>query len=181
MGDDRDASEPFFDGARGSAIECAACLDASVAKGVASLDRIQAGKELLVRIVAMHDQTAHALRSLNNTGSTSAQQASRRHSSTTTSTSTIDQGSKAILGKILAGRIRCQAGRRRSFSAPIVVSVHVDVPTEGDQVISQKVAMKSSSSATSSEGEIAKSMKKSGPPYWQGAIVAAHPKIEMVS
>ena len=53
MGDDRDASEPFFDGARGSAIECAACLDASVAKGVASLDRIQAGKELLVRIVAM--------------------------------------------------------------------------------------------------------------------------------
>jgi len=43
----------FFDDARGSALECAACLDASVAKGVASLDRIQAGKEMLVRIVAM--------------------------------------------------------------------------------------------------------------------------------
>ena len=43
----------FFDDARGSAIECAACLDASVAKGFASLDRIQAGKEMLVRIVAM--------------------------------------------------------------------------------------------------------------------------------
>jgi hypothetical protein len=30
-----------------------ACLDASVAKGFACLDRTQAGKEMLVRIVAM--------------------------------------------------------------------------------------------------------------------------------
>ena len=43
----------FFDDARGSAIECAACLDASVAKGLAALDRIGPGKEMLVRIVAM--------------------------------------------------------------------------------------------------------------------------------
>jgi hypothetical protein len=43
----------FFADARGSAFECAACLDASVAKGLASLDRIQEGKEMLVRIVAM--------------------------------------------------------------------------------------------------------------------------------
>src|SRR6516162_3491003 len=43
----------FFDDARGSAIECAACLDASVAKGFAFLERIQSGKEMLVRIVAM--------------------------------------------------------------------------------------------------------------------------------
>jgi four helix bundle protein len=43
----------FFDDARGSAIECAACLDASVAKGFALLERIQPGKEMLVRIVAM--------------------------------------------------------------------------------------------------------------------------------
>ena len=43
----------FLDDARGSAIECAACLDASVAKRFASLDRIKAGKEMLVRIVAM--------------------------------------------------------------------------------------------------------------------------------
>jgi hypothetical protein len=43
----------FFDDARGSAIECAACPDASVAKGFAPLDRIQAGKEMLVRIVAV--------------------------------------------------------------------------------------------------------------------------------
>ena len=43
----------FFDDARGSAIECAACLDASVAKGFAVLERIKPGKEMLVRIVAM--------------------------------------------------------------------------------------------------------------------------------
>jgi hypothetical protein len=39
--------------ARGSASACAACLDASVAKRFASWDRIQAGKEMLVRIVAI--------------------------------------------------------------------------------------------------------------------------------
>jgi hypothetical protein len=33
--------------------ECAACLDASVAKGFVSLERIQSGKEILVRLVAM--------------------------------------------------------------------------------------------------------------------------------
>ena len=43
----------FFDDARGSAIECAACMDASVAKGFALLERIQPGKEMLVRVVAM--------------------------------------------------------------------------------------------------------------------------------
>jgi four helix bundle protein len=88
-----------FDDARGSAIECAACLDASVVEGFASWDRIQAGKEMLVRIVAM--LTKRSCASMNNTGSTRAQRAQLRHSSTstTTSTSTIDQGSKAILGK----------------------------------------------------------------------------------
>jgi four helix bundle protein len=43
----------FFDDARGSAIECAACLDASVAKGFVFLEQIQSGKEMLARIVAM--------------------------------------------------------------------------------------------------------------------------------
>ena len=43
----------FFDDARGSAIECSACLDASVAKAFTALERIQPGKEMLVRIVAM--------------------------------------------------------------------------------------------------------------------------------
>jgi four helix bundle protein len=43
----------FFDDARGSAFECAACLDASVAKKLSTTERIQSGKELLERIVAM--------------------------------------------------------------------------------------------------------------------------------
>jgi four helix bundle protein len=43
----------FFDEARGSAIECAACLDASVAKRFVSNDRVRPGKEMLGRIVAM--------------------------------------------------------------------------------------------------------------------------------
>jgi len=37
----------------GGAFECAACLDASVAKGLVVLQRIQSGKAMLVRIVAM--------------------------------------------------------------------------------------------------------------------------------
>ena len=43
----------FFDDARGSAIECAACLDAAVAKRFVSPHRIQPGKEMLGRVVAM--------------------------------------------------------------------------------------------------------------------------------
>jgi len=43
----------YFDDARGSATESAACLDAIVAKGAASPERIQAGKDMLLRIVQM--------------------------------------------------------------------------------------------------------------------------------
>jgi four helix bundle protein len=43
----------FFDDARGSAIECAACLDAFVAKRFVSNDRVLPGKEMLGRIAAM--------------------------------------------------------------------------------------------------------------------------------
>jgi len=43
----------YFDDARGSATESAACLDAIVAKGALPLERIQAGKEMLLRIVQM--------------------------------------------------------------------------------------------------------------------------------
>jgi four helix bundle protein len=43
----------FFDDARGSATECAACLDALVAKDACSKDRVEEGKAMLVRIVAM--------------------------------------------------------------------------------------------------------------------------------
>jgi four helix bundle protein len=37
----------FFEDARGSAFECAACLDASVAKGFVSIDRVPPGKKCL--------------------------------------------------------------------------------------------------------------------------------------
>jgi four helix bundle protein len=43
----------FFDDSRGSATECAACLDASVAKKACSESRVIEGKEMLVRIVSM--------------------------------------------------------------------------------------------------------------------------------
>jgi len=43
----------FFDDARGSATECAACLDALVSKRTCSQQRIEPGKTLLVRIVSM--------------------------------------------------------------------------------------------------------------------------------
>lgn len=43
----------FFDDARGSATECAACLDALVAKKACTVERISEGKGLLVRIVSM--------------------------------------------------------------------------------------------------------------------------------
>ena len=37
----------FFDDARGSAVECAACLDALVARKLATIDRVDEGKKLL--------------------------------------------------------------------------------------------------------------------------------------
>ncbi len=43
----------YFDDARGSATECAACLDALVAKRAATIERVAPGKEMLVRIVSM--------------------------------------------------------------------------------------------------------------------------------
>ena len=43
----------FFDNARGSALESAACLDVIVAKGLVSVQEIETGKAMLVRIVSM--------------------------------------------------------------------------------------------------------------------------------
>ena len=43
----------FFDDARGSATECAGCLDILVAKGAARTDRVEEGKALLVRVVSI--------------------------------------------------------------------------------------------------------------------------------
>jgi four helix bundle protein len=49
----RQVRAKFFDDARGSATECAACLDALVAKNAAVAGRVNPGKQLLVRIVSM--------------------------------------------------------------------------------------------------------------------------------
>ncbi len=43
----------YYDSARGSALECAACLDVLVVKKIVAPDRIGPGKELLRPIVAM--------------------------------------------------------------------------------------------------------------------------------
>ena len=43
----------FFDDAGGSAFDCAACLDALVAKRFVSTERVRPGKEMLARVVAM--------------------------------------------------------------------------------------------------------------------------------
>src|SRR5207302_4418892 len=43
----------FFDDARGSAVECAACLDALVARKLVTIERVIEGKRLLFRTVGM--------------------------------------------------------------------------------------------------------------------------------
>jgi four helix bundle protein len=43
----------FFDNARGSALECAACLDVLVAKKLMDRSAVDEGKELLIDIVSM--------------------------------------------------------------------------------------------------------------------------------
>jgi four helix bundle protein len=47
------ARAKFFDDARGSATECAACLDALAAKGACGAERLREGKEMLVRVASM--------------------------------------------------------------------------------------------------------------------------------
>ena len=49
----RQGRAKFFDDARGLATECAACLDALVAKRAVAEERIVDGKRMLVRIVSM--------------------------------------------------------------------------------------------------------------------------------
>jgi four helix bundle protein len=43
----------YFDSARGSALECAACLDVLVAKGKCTAEEVQAGKQILLEVVAL--------------------------------------------------------------------------------------------------------------------------------
>jgi four helix bundle protein len=43
----------YFDAARGSALECAACLDVLVAKGKCTVEQIEPGKGILLEVVAL--------------------------------------------------------------------------------------------------------------------------------
>lgn len=49
----RQVRAKFFDNARGSATECAACLDALVSKRIVPSERVGEGKDLLLKIVSM--------------------------------------------------------------------------------------------------------------------------------
>jgi four helix bundle protein len=49
----RQVRAKFFDDARGSATECAACLDALVAKRAVISERVAEGKKILLRVVSM--------------------------------------------------------------------------------------------------------------------------------
>ncbi len=49
----RQTRAKFFDDARGSATQCAACLDALVAKRLCQAEEVSEGKELLLRVVSM--------------------------------------------------------------------------------------------------------------------------------
>ena len=50
----RQTRAKFFDDARGSVTECAACLDALVAKRICTKEELQEGKEMLLRIADAH-------------------------------------------------------------------------------------------------------------------------------
>ena len=56
----------FFDDARGSGCECAACLDALVAKGQCANERIIEGKQMLLRIVSMLSKLVDRFNDQNN-------------------------------------------------------------------------------------------------------------------
>jgi len=75
----------FLDISRGSALECAACLDALVARGRLREDLAQEGKALLVRIVSMLSKLIERLRGC---GPVASQSGARSSTSTSTSTST---------------------------------------------------------------------------------------------
>ena len=49
----RQTRAKFLDDARGSVTECAACLDALVAKGICTPKEVQEGKEMLLRVASM--------------------------------------------------------------------------------------------------------------------------------
>jgi four helix bundle protein len=64
----RQTRAKFFDDARGSVTECAACLDAFFAKGICTKEEIQEGKEMLLRIASMLTKLISLFDSSSNSG-----------------------------------------------------------------------------------------------------------------
>ena len=75
----------FFDDARGSATECAACLDALVAKRATSGARTAEGKALLVRVVSILSKLIERFEG--SAGDEAARDLSRTRTRTRTTTS----------------------------------------------------------------------------------------------
>ena len=87
----------FFDDARGSAAECAACLDALVAKHVCSSDRIRQGKDdlervysMLTKLVLRFDRPSSSPSSSSSSSSSHAPPQTRRRTRTTNGQSTVE-------------------------------------------------------------------------------------------
>ena len=81
----------FFDDARGSASESAACLDALVAKAVCLPERIQSGKQLLERIYSMLTKLIEQFdrKSSSSSSSSSKPSTTRKRTSTNESRSSL--------------------------------------------------------------------------------------------
>ena len=88
----------FFDDARGSTSESAACLDALVAKGVCSTQQVADGKQMLQRVFAMLTKLIQRFDS--NSSSSSSSPSSSTPSTTTRRTRTTDSDSRSVGGSL---------------------------------------------------------------------------------
>jgi four helix bundle protein len=86
----------FFDDARGSTSESAACLDALVAKGVCPMPRIEEGKQMLHRVFAM--LTKLVQRFEGNSSSSSSSSSSSTPSTTRRTTRTNENEANQTVG-----------------------------------------------------------------------------------
>lgn len=86
----------FFDDARGSASESAACLDALVAKGVCQTQQMEEGKQMLRRVFAMLTKLIHRFEGHSSSSSSS----SSTPSTTTRRTRTSESDSQSVGGSL---------------------------------------------------------------------------------
>ena len=86
----------FFDDARGSASESAACLDALVAKGVCQMQQMEEGKQMLRRVIAMLTKLIQRFDS----DSSSSSSPSSKHPTTRRRTRTGESESPSVGGSL---------------------------------------------------------------------------------